>query len=709
VDVLKSASAFYTKPNASDLSLWLQGTLRVVLFPWFVSWWSGQLGFRILSLYLATAVVYVMGLLLVHSHAFLGRTEGLVWAGCAFTEAACEPALRTTTMIPLALLLTTAVGYGRIISAAGLRQPKPRPDSATTVGGGAGQDFPLAAGYREQAKKELELDEDMDEELCSQVDEDDDIIPLDDLAVSGKVVSTVSTPPTSPSSPPSPVLDPASPDAIPPPPSSTALRTPWALAPTRTSTISGGGIQRRRLRADSDRGDPPTDSEGDEDGALPELSGSGIRNVPMRVAIWDQSNRVKTSMTFTQLRSLLVLRSHNVPPSYFYQTTARWAVILAVTMLPLAFRLWVVSASLRVQLGVSSLSSTLHVLPASGKAASYVTSAPLELPEPCLYLIAPGTWSSRRSASDRDSRRVEPHSLLGLPFAERMEEVQGRCQRRNHHKPRQLKGSGDDGGDAVLGLESGSYRCTALEGVIYHGSMALATFVLSWVILSAFTDAERTLQRRLAYAKFFTALTSSGRARRLQLPHFTLKHIHNIKVWLSLRAGRDYLKQFWRQRVTDAVVTLTFYGFIALMVVVVVEFFSTENPHFPSTLVHWELLTWWLVISVYLLRFMMLGIRINRRYRNFSVLLTEQMNVQLRILASRPEEKEKRERLAISSKVLELAIKLLKEFESPNQISGLAMDPVVYNVTRVILFSALSAAMSELMGFDVKMWKLKGF
>ena len=58
--------------------------------------------------------------------------------------------------------------------------------------------------------------------------------------------------------------------------------------------------------------------------------------------------------------------------------------------------------------------------------------------------------------------------------------------------------------------------------------------------------------------------------------------------------------------------------------------------------------------------------------------------------------------------MLELATKLLKEFDSPHRISGISMDPMLYNVTRVVLLSAFSAAVSELLGFDVKMWKLKG-
>jgi hypothetical protein len=90
------------------------------------------------------------------------------------------------------------------------------------------------------------------------------------------------------------------------------------------------------------------------------------------------------------------------------------------------------------------------------------------------------------------------------------------------------------------------------------------------------------------------------------------------------------------------------------------------------------------------------------------VLLTEMMNVQLRIAATGPLDKEKRERLAVSAKVLELAMKLLKEFDAPQRGGGLPfMDPFLYNATRVLIVSALSAVLSETLGFDVKVWKLK--
>lgn len=69
----------------------------------------------------------------------------------------------------------------------------------------------------------------------------------------------------------------------------------------------------------------------------------------------------------------------------------------------------------------------------------------------------------------------------------------------------------------------------------------------------------------------------------------------------------------------------------------------------------------------------------------------------------------KRERLVVSSNVLKLATKLLKELDGPNKLSGLSMNPVLYNITRVVLVSALSGVMSDTLGFNIKLWKILSF
>ncbi|CAN0195636.1 unnamed protein product [Ectocarpus sp. 12 AP-2014] len=215
------------------------------------------------------------------------------------------------------------------------------------------------------------------------------------------------------------------------------------------------------------------------------------------------------------------------------------------------------------------------------------------------------------------------------------------------------------------------------------------------------------------YSKYFCALTSSQRARKHRIPHFSLKNVANIRVWLALRAGKTWLRRHRRERKADAVVSSAFFLSLALLAAILSEAISRES-RFLSTVVHWELLVWCCFISFFLLRYLTLGSNTNNRYRDTSVLLTEQINVQLRVLQNTSNKEAskkvvKRERLGVSTNVLKLATKLLKELDGPNKLSGLSMNPVLYNVTRVVLVSALSGVMSDTLGFSVKLWKVISF
>ncbi|RHZ00995.1 hypothetical protein DYB35_012378 [Aphanomyces astaci] len=237
-------------------------------------------------------------------------------------------------------------------------------------------------------------------------------------------------------------------------------------------------------------------------------------------------------------------------------------------------------------------------------------------------------------------------------------------------------------------------------------SCTAATYIMGSVIFSALADAEVTYHRRFLYAKCFTALTSSRRSKASHLPHFRLKNVVNIKAWLSLRGGRSWLKRQGRQRAADEIVSTSFLIVLLFLAVMGVQAVSETMPNTTShlsTVLHTEVTVWCLLSSVFLLRFMMLGSNINRKYQNTSLLLTEQMNVYLKLLVT-PEKKEK---LLISNNVLKLASKLLKELNSPNKISGLTMNPLLYNVTRVVVLSAFSSALSEVFGFKLKLWKMK--
>ncbi|RHX98547.1 hypothetical protein DYB36_014299, partial [Aphanomyces astaci] len=165
-------------------------------------------------------------------------------------------------------------------------------------------------------------------------------------------------------------------------------------------------------------------------------------------------------------------------------------------------------------------------------------------------------------------------------------------------------------------------------------------------------------------------------------------------------------KRQGRQRAADEIVSTSFLIVLLFLAVMGVQAVSETMPNTTShlsTVLHTEVTVWCLLSSVFLLRFMMLGSNINRKYQNTSLLLTEQMNVYLKLLVT-PEKKEK---LLISNNVLKLASKLLKELNSPNKISGLTMNPLLYNVTRVVVLSAFSSALSEVFGFKLKLWKMK--
>lgn len=48
--------------------------------------------------------------------------------------------------------------------------------------------------------------------------------------------------------------------------------------------------------------------------------------------------------------------------------------------------------------------------------------------------------------------------------------------------------------------------------------------------------AEKTYKQRFFYAKLFSRLTSSRKAKKSGIPHFRLNKVRNIKTWLSVRS-----------------------------------------------------------------------------------------------------------------------------------------------------------------------------
>ncbi len=247
--------------------------------------------------------------------------------------------------------------------------------------------------------------------------------------------------------------------------------------------------------------------------------------------------------------------------------------------------------------------------------------------------------------------------------------------------------------------------CTAIRLL----SMATVFFLAS-AIFRQLAVAELTFKRRYKYSKLFSMITSLSKAQRYAIPHFTLKNPLNIKMWMALRAGRAWLRRYEAQRLADTVVSSTFRNVVLLLTILCIEvFLGKDKRPFLTQLWHWELLVWGGVSSVFLLRYFSLGSRINEKYNDPGVLLTESINIQLRIFENscRTNDQAKREKLQISANVLKLAVKLLKELDSPTLINGLSMSPTLVRVTRVILVSALSAVVSDQFGFKLRLKFLK--
>uniref|UniRef100_A0AAY4E8X3 PHTF1/2 N-terminal domain-containing protein n=1 Tax=Denticeps clupeoides TaxID=299321 RepID=A0AAY4E8X3_9TELE len=211
--------------------------------------------------------------------------------------------------------------------------------------------------------------------------------------------------------------------------------------------------------------------------------------------------------------------------------------------------------------------------------------------------------------------------------------------------------------------------------------------------------AERTYKQRLLFAKFFSHLTSARKAKKSEIPHFRLKKVQNIKIWLSLRS---FLKRRGPQRSVDVIVSSIFLLALSIAFICCAQLLHSHHTFLHSE-TNWELLIWGSSLVIFLLRLATLGAETNRKYSNASVLLTEQINLYLK-MEKKPNKKDE---LSIVNNVLKLATKLMKELDTPFRLLGLTVNPLIYNITRVVILSAVSAVVSDLLGFNIRLWKIK--
>lgn len=211
--------------------------------------------------------------------------------------------------------------------------------------------------------------------------------------------------------------------------------------------------------------------------------------------------------------------------------------------------------------------------------------------------------------------------------------------------------------------------------------------------------AERTYKQRLLFAKFFSHLTSARKAKKSEIPHFRLKKVQNIKMWLSLRS---FLRRRGPQRSVDVIVSTIFLLALSISFIICAQLLHNHQT-FLESLTNWELMVWASSLVLFLLRLATLGSETNCKYSNSSVLLTEQINLYLK-MEKKPNKKEE---LNIVNNVLKLATKLMKELDTPFRLLGLTVNPLIYNITRVVILSAVSAVVSDLLGFNIRLWKIK--
>ncbi|XP_063720637.1 serine-rich adhesin for platelets-like isoform X2 [Symsagittifera roscoffensis] len=241
------------------------------------------------------------------------------------------------------------------------------------------------------------------------------------------------------------------------------------------------------------------------------------------------------------------------------------------------------------------------------------------------------------------------------------------------------------------------------------------TCVVFFLLLAA---AERTYLQRHYYSKYLYRLTSSKKARKCEIPHFRLTKVRNIKMWLYIRFK---LKAHGPQKTVEVIVSNCLL-FCVLSVSCCCFQMLEHNPDNPEggsgsgsdtarislsgfynpSLASWVAITWCLALGSLLLRFITIGTKVNKQYSNTAMLTTERINLSLR-MENKPE---KREEYFLADRVLKLACRLISEVESPFKVSGLVMNSVLYNVMRVIILSAISAVMSEILGFKLKLWKI---
>mmetsp|Transcript_9856 Transcript_9856/g.21471 ORF Transcript_9856/g.21471 Transcript_9856/m.21471 type:complete len:128 (+) Transcript_9856:2044-2427(+) len=118
----------------------------------------------------------------------------------------------------------------------------------------------------------------------------------------------------------------------------------------------------------------------------------------------------------------------------------------------------------------------------------------------------------------------------------------------------------------------------------------------------------------------------------------------------------------------------------------------------------WVLSASAMCLTTFMYRFIHLATRTKKKYETTKILYTEQLNLYIKIF-SQPSNKEE---LVACNNMIKIAIKLLKEMEGSgkNSYKVLLLNPVIYNLFRITILSAIGTASSDFLGFKIRLWKL---
>jgi len=233
-------------------------------------------------------------------------------------------------------------------------------------------------------------------------------------------------------------------------------------------------------------------------------------------------------------------------------------------------------------------------------------------------------------------------------------------------------------------------------------SSMLASLYLLAIFFQFVTIAEESFRRRLMYAKYFAKLTSSGRAKKARLPHFRLNKVNHIRVWLELRhnprEAHNSNYQFGDAAAnTLVVVTLTVVAYVCL------RLFS--GAWSGTRVDDWATLVYAACLSAFMYRFVNLASYTQKKYNaGPRILYTEQLNIYIRLFSN----PQNREELIACNNMIKIAVKMLSSEIKPGKdaYKALLLNPVVYNLFRVTILSAIGTMSSDVLGFKIRLWKL---